>query len=113
MTPSVFLRLHDVPARWAAQTPDAVALLDGRRTLTYAQLQRAIDDAMAALAGLGVAPAQRVLLVAENCVGLVAFAFAVSSLGASLVLVNARLSAQEIDAIVAHAQPQTEIYIDA
>jgi len=112
MSTPAFLRLHDVPAWWAAQTPEAVALLEGRRTLTYAELQRAIDDARAALAGLGVAPAQRVLLVAENCVALVAFAFAASSLGASFVLVNARLSAPEIDAIVEHAQPQAEIYID-
>ena len=113
MTTPAFLRLHDVPAWWASQTPEAVALLEGHRALTYVQLQRAIDDATAALKGLGVAPAHRVLLVAENCVPLVAFAFAASSIGASFVLVNARLSAPEIDAIVEHAQPQAEIYIDA
>jgi len=113
MTKPAFLRIHDVPAWWAAQTPDAVAVLEGGRSLSYAQLQRAIDDAKAALAGLGVEPGQRVLLVAENSAALVAFAFAASSLGASSVLVNARLSAQEIDAVVAHAQPRTEIYIDA
>lgn len=113
MTTPSFLRLHDVPAWWAIQTPGAIALLEGRRTLTYAQLQRAVDDARAALTGLGVMPAQRVLLVAENSIALVAFALAASSLGASFVLVNARLSAQEIDAIIEHAQPQAEIYIDA
>ena len=53
------------------------------------------------------------LLVAENSLGLVAFVFAASSLGASFVLVNARLSADEIDAIAAHAQAQAEIHIDA
>ncbi|OUM01584.1 class I adenylate-forming enzyme family protein [Variovorax sp. JS1663] len=113
MTRPAFLRIHDVPAWWAAETPDAVALLDDGRSLSYADLQRAIDDAKAALAGLGVLPGQRVLLVAENSASLVAFVFAASSLGAASVLVNARLSAQEIDAIVAHAQPQAEIYIDA
>ncbi|MDR6858494.1 AMP-binding protein [Variovorax guangxiensis] len=110
---TTFLRIHDVPAWWASRTPDAVALLDAGKTLGYAQLQSAIDDARAALAGLGIARGHRVLLVAENSLGLVAFVFAASSLGASFVLVNARLSAEEIDAIAAHAQAQAEIYIDA
>ena len=113
MTNPAFQRIHDVPAWWAAQTPDAVALLDADRTLSYAQLQRAIDDAKAALSGLGVARGHRVLLVSENSLGLVAFLFAASSLGASFVLVNARLSADEIDAIASHAQARAEIYIDA
>src|SRR4030095_7334122 len=81
--------------------------------LSYGQLHRAIGDARAALTGLGVGQGHRVLLVAETSLELVAFVFATSSLGASSVLVNARLSAEEIDAIAAHAQAQVEIYIDA
>jgi len=113
MTPPAFLQIHDVPAWWAAHTPEAVALMDDNSRLSYRQLQRAIDDAAAVLAGLGVARGHRVLLVAENSMALVVFVFAVSRLGAQFVLVNARLSAEEIDAIAAHAQAGAEIYIGA
>jgi acyl-CoA synthetase (AMP-forming)/AMP-acid ligase II len=113
MSDSVFLRIHDVPDRWAAKSPDAVAILDDERALSYAQLQHAIVDAHAALTGLGVTPGQRVLLVAENSLALVAFVFAASRLASPFVLVNARLSADEIDAIAVHARARAEIYIDA
>jgi hypothetical protein len=57
--------------------------------------------------------ADRVLLAGENCATLVCFVFAVSELGAAFILVNARQSADEIDAIASHAQPQVEVYVDA
>jgi acyl-CoA synthetase (AMP-forming)/AMP-acid ligase II len=113
MTPPAFIRIHDIPHWWAAQTPDAVAIREGSRVLSYAQLQHAIGDARAALKGLGVAPGQRVLLVGENSLALVALLFAASCLDAPFVLVNARLSAAEIDAIALHAQARVEIYVDA
>lgn len=105
--------IHDVPAKWARATPEAIALIEGDRSVTYGEMQRAIADAGAALSGLGVGRGHRVLLVAENCATLVYFVFAASELGAAFVLVNARLSAEEIDAIALHAQAQAEIYIDA
>lgn len=108
-----FLRIDEVPAWWAARTPDAPALLEDERTISYSQLQRGIADAKAALSAMGVARGHRVMLVAENCTGLVYFVFACSVLGAAFVLVNARLSAEEIDAIASHADAQAEVYLDA
>src|SRR4029450_5130798 len=92
------IRIHQVPAHWAQRTPDAIALVEGQRHISYASMQRAIGDASAALRGLGVASGHRVLLVAENCATLVYFVFAASEIGATFVLVNARLSTEEIGA---------------
>jgi long-chain acyl-CoA synthetase len=108
-----FLRIEEVPAWWAARTPNAPALLEEGKTVSYSQLQLGIADAKAALSALGVTHGHRVMLVAENCATLVYFVFAASALGASFALINARLSAEEIDAIASHAEPQAEVYIDA
>ncbi|MES2185423.1 MAG: AMP-binding protein [Pseudomonadota bacterium] len=108
-----FTRLDGIPRHWAARTPGAPALREGARSWTYAQLRQGITHARAALAGLGIGAGHRVLLVGENCATLVFFVFAASELDATFILVNARQSADEIDAIAAHAVPQAEVYADA
>jgi long-chain acyl-CoA synthetase len=108
-----FTRIGQIPAYWAEWSPDAPALIENGQTLSYADLQRAIQHAKAALSGLGVGRGHRVMIVAENCAAVVYFLFAASELDAAFILVNARLSAEEIDAIAEHAQPQAEIYLDA
>jgi len=108
---STFDRLDQIPRHWAAVAPDAIALRQDSGRWTYSQFCEGIDAAKATLSGLHVEAGDRVLLVAENCVTLVCFVFAVSELKAISVLVNARQSPSEIDAIAGHAQPQVEVYI--
>ncbi len=108
-----FTRIGQIPAYWAGIAPDAPALFERGASISYADLQRAILHAKAALAGAGVTAGHRVMIVAENCAGVVYFLFAANALGAAFILVNARLSAEEVDAIAAHAQPQAELYLDA
>ena len=108
-----FARLDEIPRFWASRTPEAPALQEAGRTWTHAQLRQGSAHARAALAGLGVGPGHRVLLVGENCATLVCFIFGASELEATFILVNARQSADEIDAIAGHAAPQAEVYIDA
>jgi len=108
-----FARLEQIPRHWAALAPDSIALREDGCHWTYSQLCAGIVAARTALAGLGVEAGDRVLLAGENCATLVCFVFAVSELGAAFILVNARQSADEIDAIASHAQPQVEVYVDA
>jgi acyl-CoA synthetase (AMP-forming)/AMP-acid ligase II len=54
--------LYAVAARHARATPDAFAVRDGRRRLTYSELVEAADRLAASLAGHGVRPGQRVAL---------------------------------------------------
>ena len=59
----------------------------------------------------GVRPGDRVLVVGENCAALVALLFGIARVDAWPVLVNARLSAREIDAIRDHCSPRRTVYL--
>ncbi|HEX3695821.1 MAG TPA: MupA/Atu3671 family FMN-dependent luciferase-like monooxygenase [Polyangia bacterium] len=48
--------VHDVIAEQAARTPDAIAVVFGGRSLTYAELERRADDLARRLRVLGVGP---------------------------------------------------------
>lgn len=93
-------RISDIPRRWATESPDALALRDGESAWTYRQLSVAISDAKRHLSESGVRAGDRVVIVNENCMAVVALLFAVAELNAWVVLTNARLTAREIDAIV-------------
>ncbi|MGZ5077965.1 MAG: class I adenylate-forming enzyme family protein [Usitatibacter sp.] len=104
-------RLQEIPALWAAMRPDAVVLADGGREYSWSELQGGIQALARRLQALGVRPGDRVMLVAENCAPLVALLFAVVCLDAWVVIVNARLSAREIDAIRAHCSPRCTLFV--
>jgi long-chain acyl-CoA synthetase len=104
-------RIHDSVDCWAAQTPDAPALLDGdARVLTYAALRDSVTAMAAILANAGVRGGDRVLIVNENSAATVAALFAASRLDAWAVLINARLAPVEIDRIRRHAQPRAIVF---
>src|SRR5258708_9240463 len=54
--------LYAVAARRARATPDAFAVRDRHRRLTYAELVEAADRLAASLAGHGLGPGQRIAL---------------------------------------------------
>src|SRR5262245_44854392 len=60
--------LYAVAARHAAATPDAFAVRDRYRRLTYRQLVAAADRLAAYLAGHGVRPGERVAVWLPSCV---------------------------------------------
>ena len=97
--PPLPARICDVPRRWAVATPDAPALSDGLSEWTYRQLGTAILEAKQHLRQTGVRAGDRVVMVTENCMAVVALLFAVAELDAWFVLANARLTEREIDAI--------------
>jgi len=103
-------RIDAIPRAVAARTPDAPALVETGRTLTYARLVAAIDRHAELLRAHGVRPGDRVLLVAENCVDQVALIFAASTVGAWIVNANARLAAPELAAIRAHSGARLSLY---
>lgn len=103
-------RIDAIISRGAKAHPDHIALHEDARTLTYAQLDDAIDALAARLGAAGVRAGDRVMLIGENSVLLVASLFAVSRLDAWALIVNARLSAVELDAIRAHAKPRIALY---
>ena len=106
-------RIDAVPRAVAARTPDAPALAEADRTVTYAELVAAIDRHAGLLRAHGVRRGDRMLLVAENCIDQVALVFAASTVGAWAVNANARLSAPELDAIAAHSGARLALYTAA
>ena len=103
-------RICEVVDSWAARVPDypAVAELSGR--WTYGELSNRICSTVEWLERLGVRAGDRVMLVCENSRAFVAMLLAISKLDAWAVLVNARLSAPEVDQIKAHSKPRIILY---
>ncbi|MFL6673103.1 MAG: class I adenylate-forming enzyme family protein [Massilia sp.] len=106
-------RISDVPRRIAARTPDAPALREAGRCVSYADLVRQVDQYAALLRDLGVRPGDRLMVVGENSVAQVALIFACASIDAWMVNVNARLSGRELAAIRAHCRPRRVLYTSA
>lgn len=85
----------------AARTPDKAALGLGDRRLTYGELTKRINRvANGACEDLGLAGA-RAAILAPNCMEMVELICGLSEAGATAVLVNPRLTAPEIEYILA------------
>ena len=87
--------------RQAAQVvPNQVAILDeDRGTVTYAALFERGIRAAAALRDLGIAPGDRIALLARNHVGAVEVMLGASALGVDLVLANTGMSGPQLAAM--------------
>ncbi|NYT35481.1 long-chain fatty acid--CoA ligase [Allopusillimonas soli] len=98
--------IHEVPARQAAERPEAICLYpENTAPMCYGDLWQATGQARDWLAGAGVQRGQRVMIVGENCPEMIVLLFACSLLGAWPVSVNARLSLREIETIAHHCEP--------
>jgi acyl-CoA synthetase (AMP-forming)/AMP-acid ligase II len=108
--PTGLTNIAQIPAYWARVSPDAVAIWQDDAPITYAALQRAVQTAANLLRQQGVDVGDRVMIVSENCVAQIAMMFAATSLGAWPMVVNARLSAREVDALRALASPRVTVF---
>jgi acyl-CoA synthetase (AMP-forming)/AMP-acid ligase II len=84
--------------------------MDTSGTWTYLQLAVAVSDTKNWLLNAGVRPGDRVMIVCENCRAFVAILLALAEIDAWPVLVNARLSARELDGIRDHCGARRVIY---
>lgn len=104
-------RISDIASINAARHGGALAVRQGAREWTFAELTAAVDVAAASLASAGVRAGDRVLLVGENCAALIALLLGIARLDAWAVVVNARLAAREVDAIRQHCEPRRSVYL--
>jgi len=95
--------LADLLHRSACRTPDKTAIVCGATRWTYAEFDRIVDRVAAGLAERGVAPGDRVAVLARNSHGFAALRFALARLGAVLVPINFMLKADEAAYILRHA----------
>lgn len=103
-------RLSQLARQWQRRTPDAPAMLQGSVRWTYAQLGEAMDEAGALLTELEVRPGDRLMLVGENSLLLMALILAAGEMDAWAAIINARLSDREIDTIRDHCGARRVIY---
>jgi len=103
-------RISDVVTPWAERSPDRPALVEASGTWTYGQLASAISRTQSQLREWGVRPGDRIMIVVENCREFVAILFAAAGMDAWPVLVNASLSAREVDEIREHCGARRVLY---
>ena len=97
LTPLAFLE------RSAAVFPDAVAVVDGERRLTWAELRERSRRLAVALQEAGIEKGDRVAYLALNTTELLEAHFGVPAAGAVLVAINTRLLADEVAYILDHS----------
>ena len=110
--PSAILpdQISDVLDQGAASFADRPAIIDRAGTWTFRGVAAAADAARKWLIEHDVRPADRVMVVAENCRASIALFFAIAKAGAWPVMVNPRLSPREIDSIQAHSGARCILY---
>lgn len=96
-------RIHEVMDRHVDATPDKLALVDDKGSLTYRALDRTVTGVAEALKTLGVRAGDRMLIVSENSIPLASLILAASRLDAWAIVANPRLSARELDQIRDHS----------
>src|SRR5436309_11986489 len=97
LTPNDFLR------RAARNFPDKLAVIDGEREFTYAELQRRANRWSNALLSLGVSRGDRVAILSPNSHWLLESFFGVPQIGAVLVPLNYRLAPDDFRYILSHS----------
>ncbi|WP_068260576.1 class I adenylate-forming enzyme family protein [Janibacter limosus] len=81
---------------WADRTPDAIAVRDGERSWTFAQLRAGVRGAIEELTERGVRPGDRVLMVVPTCAEFVLTYHALLAIGATAVTVNPLCTQREL-----------------
>lgn len=103
-------RIDALPGRWARDNPSGTAIVHPAGTTSWIALHSAIARCSELLSAAGAREGERVMIVAENSPPLIASLFATSTLGATAVIVNPRLSDRELDGIRAHAAPVCTVF---
>ncbi len=94
------MQVPDLLRNPAKRFPDRLAVIEGSRRLTFAEVDRRADQLAAALQARGIEPGDRVALLAMNELEYLEIQVAAQRLGAILVPLNYRLAVPELDFIV-------------
>lgn len=90
----------------AGESPDAPAVIGAGRTLSHAQLLEAIDRLAAGLVSLGLAPGERLAILALNSIEFLSLFGACAKTGVIACPINWRLAPEEITASLRLSSPR-------
>src|SRR2546422_11441365 len=96
-----------------SRTPDAPALIDGERRLTWYQFVATRNRLANALRGLGLAKGEHVIVYVKNALEAVLAPAAARAAGAIPVPLNHRLVADEVAYILDHSDARAVVVSDA
>ncbi len=94
----------------AAANRDRIALVDGKRQLTYGALDERTDRLGRALLGRGVGRGDRVALLARNCAEYVEVELACAKIGVITAALNWRLTGRELAHCINLVEPRVLIH---
>ena len=97
------IALGDMLRRTARRLPDAVALIQDQRRITYAQLDAMANRVANALLARGARPGDRCAAICGNSIELVAAIFAINRAGLIWVPINLLLDAEDVEYTLTHA----------
>jgi long-chain acyl-CoA synthetase len=97
-------------ARGSAHRPHQPALIDSRKSLSFARLRAVILELAAILQQRGVGPGDRVMIAAENTMACVALLYAVQLLSAWPAILNPRSARAEVAALRDCCAPRLTVF---
>lgn len=106
-------RLYDLVRKWAGERPNADAVIDGDRILSYAGLAASIDACAAALVARGIQAGDRVATLAPPGLDFIVTFLATTAVGGIWSGLNPRYAAAELDALVARLDASLVFYAPA
>lgn len=112
MSPVPFQTIPEVLDRAATLWPDAPALEEGGRAVSFAALREQARQAARALIGRGVAPGDRVAIWAPNLANWVPAALGIHLAGAVLVPINTRYKGREAGFLLDRSEAQLLFTVD-
>src|SRR6202045_3089153 len=96
--------IGDLLKRAAQRFPDRVAVTDGERRVTFAELERDANRFANYLVGRGLKPGEKVSTICNNSVEFVKALFGILRAGLVWVPINTMLGPADMDYILDHAE---------
>jgi fatty-acyl-CoA synthase len=98
-----------IATRNAELFPDRVAVVDGERSVTYAELERLANRVARALQNYGLERGDRVCALSRNCLEYVALLYGAAKIGVAVVGLNYRLTSPEISECLHVTEPRLAV----
>ncbi len=96
----------------AQRTPSALAVVDGDKSLSYAELDQEIDRFALALQDLGISSGGTVGLLSTNSWEWICTSFGAQRLGARVAAFNTFAKAWDLDYMLAHSEAEVLVCVD-
>src|SRR5262245_24160619 len=99
------LNVRDLLEEAAAEVPERPAVVTRTDTLTYAELDRRVDQAASAWLELGIRPGSRVAFLVDNSPEFLIAWLGLAKIGAVLAAINTRFNPNEVRVMLEVARP--------